>query len=105
MTCDDACSLWMALTDPSDPSKIEQLLMRDSHTDFRNFYKQDNVDDGINEEIGKRFSVWIPLVGGQKYYFENRHLDTGGAGHWTLGVEIKPTVPAPATNNNLTPGR
>ena len=76
MSCDDTCSLWLSLTDPEDPAVAEKILSRSKYTSFRNFYNVDNryTNDTTpeNDEIGQTFSLWIPLVGGQKYYFESR---------------------------------
>lgn len=106
MSCDDSCSLRLSLTDPSDPAAAEQILSRGSYTGFRNFYYADNnVDDPLNENIGKIFSVWIRLVGGQKYYMESTLGQGNGEHHWSVGVEIKPDVAVPLTHRHLKPGR
>lgn len=94
----------MSLTDPTNPAAKEKLLERTHHTSFRNWENKDNTVDPSNPKIGKIFSEWITLKGGHKYYFESPMNDFGGEGHWTVGVEINPSVPAPANNYNLKPG-
>jgi len=73
MSCDDSCALYLALSDPANPTSKEKILTRSSWTSFRNFYypenRYSNLTNPENNNIGSIFSKWIPLVGGQKYYF------------------------------------
>ena len=92
MSCDDNCNLRMSLSDPMNATAAESIISRGSYTSFRNFYFADNYYNNDthpeNEEIGKTFSVWIPLVGGQKYYMESTLGQGSGEIHWSVGVEI-----------------
>jgi len=114
--CDDNCELWLSLDDPldltkdvMDPANKQRVLNRNSHSTYRNFYYPENhyANDTIpdNDEIGKTFTLWIPLVGGKKYYMES-HLGQGsGEEHWTVGVEIKPTVLITADHAHMKPAK
>ena len=50
----------------------------DKHTSWRDFYYASSYYDPItdpegklNYQIGKKFSLWVRLVGGTKYYMES----------------------------------
>ena len=109
MSCDDTCDLRLALSDPMNPDAVEEVIRRKSHTSYRNFYYSENrydpLDDPLPYEIGSIFSTWIPLVGGQKYYMQSNFGQGGGEEHWTIGVEIRPTVPVSKDHPHLKPGK
>lgn len=109
MSCDDTCSLKLSTSDPADPAAAEEVLRRDKHTSWRNFYhpRSHYTNDTYpeNSNIGSIFTLWMPLTGGVKYYMESDFGQGGGDMHWTVGVEINPTVPVPQTHPHMRPGR
>lgn len=106
----------MSLDDPADPTldtmdpaNKQELLARYWNNGFRDFhYDRSDYNATAPEEnysIGRTFSLWTRLTGGQKYYMENQWENDGGLEHWTVGVEIQPDVAVSADHPHLVPGK
>lgn len=67
-------------------------MYRQRFTSFRNFksFSDQNVVDDDATWIGQYHSDLIPLIGGNKYYFESWLYNGGGPGHHTIGFEVTP---------------
>lgn len=78
VSCDDYCQLEVS---NSNLTAAGKMLIHSSpgSTSFRNYWTLD----------GSRNTSWIPLVKGNYYFLEARHIQGTGPEHLSVAVEIE----------------
>ena len=90
MSCDDSCTFKMSVDDPLNEAAKTELLNRETFTTFRNTYVADKSD--TSPDLGKVFTEWITLEGGQHYFVEATLGQGVGGLHIDVGMEVVPDV-------------
>ena len=73
----------MSISDPDNPSAMQQLINRGSHSSFRDWDFSAYTNNAV-------YSDWVSLTQGVKYYYEAPLNQGSGEVHLSVGVEIEP---------------
>lgn len=89
MTCDDKCEFYVSkipdvAIDENTAAADYVELKHTGSTGYRSYFTVTN-----SHADGSKYTPWVSLTKGDKYYMEGLHIDTTGNDHFAVAMEFK----------------